>query len=173
MNKVGAFAEDRIGFTFDRSVNLLIAQNGVGIIGRLIPAYFADRYTGPVNLLVPLSVITALLYYVWASVESAVGIWIFSSLYGLFSNGVQGMWPSGLTSLTSDITKTGSRIGMGFTIVSFACLTGPPFGGALVSYDEGKYLYAQMWGGSSFLLGALILATARFAKVGKKVRKKV
>jgi len=62
---------------------------------------------------------------------------------------------------------------MGFTIVSFACLTGPPLAGALISNNDGNYLPAQIWGGTSFLLGASLLTAARTAKVGFHLKQKV
>lgn len=68
--------------------------------------------------------------------------------------------------MNTDMKKAGVRMGMGFTIVSFATLTGPPIGGALVQAKDGGYLYAQMWAGSSMLIGGLLLVAARFAKVG-------
>lgn len=71
-------------------------------------------------------------------------MYVFAVLYGVFSNGVQGLRPSTLSSLTPDLSKTGIRIGMGFSIVSFACLTGPPLGGALIAKVDG-YLGAKIW----------------------------
>jgi MFS family permease len=85
---------------------------------------------------------------------------------------VQGLWPSTLSSLTPDLSKTGVRMGMGFTIVSFACLTGPPLGGALIARAD-SYIGAQIWGGLAFLLGALILVAARVIKTGSKMWAKV
>lgn len=58
--------------------------------------------------------------------------------------------------------------GMGFTVVSFACLTGPPLAGALIQEGHGSYLYAQIWAGSSLVLGAFIMAIARLARTGFK-----
>lgn len=161
-----------IGLSYDASVNLLIITNGVGIAGRLIPAYLADRYFGPLNTLIPLAFCASILMYCWAAVHDTPGTYTFAVMYGIFSNSVQGLWPSTLSSLTSDLSKTGTRMGMGFTIISFACLTGPPLGGALIG-DGDRYLGAQMWGGSTFLCGALVLVLARFAKTGLKIREKV
>ena len=45
-------------------------MNGVGVIGRLVPAYLADHYFGPLNTLVPFVLVSGLLIYCWAAVVS-------------------------------------------------------------------------------------------------------
>ncbi|KAJ6188833.1 hypothetical protein N7519_003741 [Penicillium mononematosum] len=169
---IGAFARDILGLTFSDSDNLIIVTNGAGIVGRLIPAYLADLKYGPLNTIIPLTLAASVMMFCCAAVHSTVGLYVFAVLYGIFSNGVQGLWPSTLSSLTPDLSKTGVRMGMGFTIVSFACLTGPPLGGALIVRADG-YIGAQIWGGLAFLLGALILVSARVIKTGSKMRAKV
>jgi MFS family permease len=169
---VGAFGRSELGLTYSDSTNLIIVTNGAGIVGRLIPAYLADLKFGPLNTIIPLTLCASLMMFCWAAVHSTAGLYVFAVLYGIFSNGVQGLWPSTLSSLTPDLSKTGVRIGMGFTIVSFACLTGPPLGGALIARANG-YIGAQIWGGLSFFLGALILVAARLMKTGSIVKAKV
>ncbi|KXG47914.1 Major facilitator superfamily domain, general substrate transporter [Penicillium griseofulvum] len=169
---IGAFGRSVLGLTYSDSTNLIIVTNGAGIIGRLIPAYLADLKFGPLNTIIPLTLGASLMMFCWAAVHSTAGLYVFAVLYGIFSNGVQGLWPSTLSSLTPDLSKTGVRIGMGFTVVSFACLTGPPLGGALIARAEG-YIGAQIWGGLTFLLGAVVLVAARVVRTGTKMRAKV
>lgn len=58
----------------------------------------------------------------------------------------------------------GVRIGMVFTIISFACLTGPPIAGALIDARNGDFLYAQIFGGTVMVSGAVGLIGAVLAK---------
>lgn len=44
--------------------------NGVGLVGRLVPAYLADQYFGPLNCLIPFVFVSGLLIYCWAAVIS-------------------------------------------------------------------------------------------------------
>ncbi|KAF3388976.1 Riboflavin transporter MCH5 [Penicillium rolfsii] len=169
---VGAFGRTNIGLTYSDSTNLIIVTNGAGTLGRLIPAYLADRCFGPLNTIIPLTLGASLMMFCWSAVHSVAGLYTFAVLYGIFSNGVQGLWPSTLSSLTPDLSKTGVRIGMGFTVVSFACLTGPPLGGALIARAHG-YIGAQIWGGLTFLLGAVILIFARFLKTGTTMKARI
>lgn len=55
----------------------------------------------------------------------------------------------------------GTRVGMNFTIISIACLTGPPIAGQLVDLRGGSFLYAQIFGGVTVSLGGLTLLAAR------------
>lgn len=91
-------------------------------------------------------------YYVWV---------VF---FGFFGASIQGLFPSSLASLTGDPSKTGTRIGMVFTIVSTACLTGPPLAGKLIALEGGAYAAVAGWGGACLVLGAAILVAARGLK---------
>ena len=93
---------------------------------------------------------------------------------------MQGLFPAALASLTADLRRAGARMGMGFLIVSLACLTGPPLAGVLVGVGGGGdgsnemgYLYAQVWAGSAMLLGSLLVCAARVTKAGWTVKVKV
>lgn len=168
---IGTFGRNILGLSYEESVNLLITVNGLGIIGRLASAMVAT-YTGPVNAIVPCAIASAILMYGWIGITSEGGLYAFAVLYGLAANGVQGLWPGGLASLITDETKTGTRIGMGFTIASTALLTGSPVGGALITRDNGGYLYAQIWAGTSLLVGACVLVGARLSKTGPHLKQK-
>ena len=143
-SQVGSFARNIIGLSLQRSINDLLVINGVGVFGRLVPAYLADRYFGPLNTLIPFACVSGLLLFCWAAVSNGSGLLAFDVMYGLFAAGIQSLFPATLSSLTTDMKKAGVRMGMVFSLVSFACLTGPPLGGALIVKRGGGYLYAQM-----------------------------
>ena len=163
---VGSFGHDILGATQAEGVNNLLIMNGVGIAGRLLPAYLADRYFGPLNSLIPFAFVCGLLLYCWAAVTSKAGLVAFAVIYGLFASGIQSLFPATLASLTSDLKKAGVRMGMVFSVVSFACLTGPPLAGALIQRRKGSYLYAQMFAGSVMMGGCMTLVASRVSKKG-------
>lgn len=148
-------------------------MNGVGLPGRLIPAYLSDRFTGPVNMFIPVSAAAGLLLYCWIAIHSLGGLYGFVAVYGFFGGGVQSLFPSALPSLTTDLSKVGVRIGMIFSIVSIASLTGPPIAGALIDTKGGQYLGAQLFGGTSMILGTLFLITAKYFKGGLDIGKRM
>ncbi len=83
--------------------------------------------------------------YAWAGVKSPGSLYAFGIVYGCGAAGIQSMYPATLASLTSDLSKAGVRMGMSFSVVSFACLTGAPLAGALIQRNDGNYLYAQRY----------------------------
>ncbi|OCK82774.1 putative MFS monocarboxylate transporter [Lepidopterella palustris CBS 459.81] len=169
---VGAYGRDIIGLSDKNSIYLLMIMNGIGFIGRLVPNFLADRTFGPLNTVIPFAFITGIMLFAWAGVNSRGGLYAFSCIYGLFAAGLQSMFPAVLSSLTTDLRKAGVRMGMGFSIVSVACLTGPPLAGALIQSNHGNYLHAQMWAGAVLTCGGMTLFAARIAKTGWKLQAK-
>ncbi|MCJ1442327.1 MAG: hypothetical protein MMC23_002821 [Stictis urceolatum] len=167
---VGEFASNVLGLPESDSIYLLLIMNGVGLVGRMLPAYFADKYTGPINLLIPFGVASGVVVYSWTGVHDRGGVFTFAIVYGLFAAGIQSLFPSTLSSLTTDMKKMGVRMGMVFSVISFACLTGSPIAGALITHAEGKYIGAQAYAGTALVAGALTLGLARLSKTGFKLK---
>lgn len=165
---LGSFARDNLGASQATSINLLLTMNGVGVTGRVIPNYIADR-VGPLNVFIPSLLVTSILLYCWIAVQSIAGMWAFAVAYGSFGASIQGLFPAVVSSLTNDPKKAGVRLGMAFTIVSFAALSGEPLAGALIQKDRGKYLYGQIFGGSCMFAAFTTSVFARYAMVGRKL----
>jgi MFS family permease len=140
---VGSYAKDRLHMSYQDSVNLLLTMVCMGFVWRLVPNYLADKF-GAVNAIVPFTFVCSVMMFAWIGVKSLPKLYVFAAIYGCGSAGIQSMYPATLASLTSDLSKAGTRMGMGFTLVSFACLTGAPLAGALIERNGGDYLYAQM-----------------------------
>jgi MFS family permease len=145
--------------------------NGVGVIGRVVPNFLADRYFGPLNSLIPVCLLTATLSFCWIAVSSRGGLYAWAVIYGMVGAAIQSLFPATLSSLTTDLRMAGTRMGMVFTIVSFAVLTGPPIAGQLIQRMEGKYTGAQVFAGADMLVGCALLCAARWAKSKKLVTK--
>lgn len=164
------FGNEVIRVSPSTSLTLLMVLNGVGVPARLIPAILADAFFGSFNTLIPFAFCASIALYCWtviASVKSYVG---FVIGYGICANAVQTLFPSTLSHLTTDITKMGVRTGMAFTIGSFACLTGAPIAGALIEAADGSYRHAQLFGGTSVLLGSTLILAARLAQLRRPHR---
>lgn len=170
---IGSFSRDVLGFSYPESLNLLMIMNGVGAIGRILPGFLADLWLGPLNVVTPAATMCMVLLYSWNVVDSATGLYVWAIIYGVFGATVQGLFPAALSSLTTDLSKAGSRMGMIYTIVSFANLTGPPLAGALISRGNGRYMYAFAFGGTCLCLGMGFLIACRIAKGGMKWKAKV
>ena len=77
---VGSFGRNILGISEDDAINNLLILNGLGLFGRLIPAYLADRYFGPLNTLIPFVFISGLMIFCWAAVDSTGGLIGFSAV---------------------------------------------------------------------------------------------
>jgi MFS family permease len=164
--QISTFASDIINVSSSTSLTILLVMNGVGVPGRLVCGLVADRVLGPINTLTPVAFFSGVLLYSWAAVDSLAGLFVFCIIYGIFAAGIQSLFPAACASLTTDLEKMGVRTGMCFSVVSVACLTGPPLAGALIQRDDGGFLFAQIFGGSAFMGGSLTLFAARLAKNG-------
>ena len=163
---VGSFGRNVLGTSQSTSINLLLTLNGMGIVSRAGANYCSDRYSGPLNLMIPFSAVVGVLLFSWMAVTKVSGLWVFAIMYGIFGAGIQGLFPVVLTSLTTDPKKVGVRTGMGFTFVGVAALTGPPLAGSLIGTEHGTYVGMQAFAGSCLVSGAIVLVLCRRARCG-------
>ncbi|KIW28635.1 uncharacterized protein PV07_08279 [Cladophialophora immunda] len=168
---IGTFGRDALGTSQATSINLLMVLNGVGVPSRVVPAYIAQRWVGPLNLMIPMVGVAGIILYCWIAVDSVTGLWIFAVVYGVVAAGIQALFPVVLTSLTRDPKKAGVRTGMGFSIAGLAVLTGSPIAGALIQSDGGKFIGLQVFAATSMMSAAMVLLCVRWVTVGwKRVR---
>jgi MFS family permease len=160
-------------FTSLDSINILLIANGLGIPGRILPGFIASSWLGPLNTAIPTATIVAIILYCWASVgHSHSGLYVYAAIYGLAASAIQSLFAVSLAALTTDLSNLGTRMGMVFSVVAFACLTGSPIAGAIIERNQGQYLGAQTWAGTSMLLGAAALSVARVSRTGWKLQRK-
>lgn len=155
------------------ALNLILTINACGIPIRAPCGYLADRYLGPLNCLIPWVAVCSLLLFCWAALDSVAGLYAFAVCYGLASAAAMGLFAGTVPSLTRDLDKIGTRVGMVLTLMSLGPLTGPSVAGALIARSGGGYLAAQMWAGVSLLVAALALTAARLIRTGLVLKVKV
>ncbi|EHK25811.1 uncharacterized protein TRIVIDRAFT_32181 [Trichoderma virens Gv29-8] len=78
-----AYSIDQLGGSQSTSFNMLMIINAIGIPGRLVPAFLADRYFGAVNVFIPTILSAAVCIFAWAGVGSITGdyVWVRCSTY--------------------------------------------------------------------------------------------
>jgi len=161
-----SYGRDVLGLSYSHSVTLLIVLNGIGIPARIVAGHVADQYFGPLNTFIPIVLANAILAYCWLAVSDVGSLYAFACFYGLINAAWQSLLPTTIASLTPDLRKTGTRLGMAFSVISLASLTGPPIGGAMIGLDGRGYLAPQLWAATAMLLASLLLAAARVTKYG-------
>lgn len=170
--QISSYAQAILGMSFDEAANLTIVYNGIGVPARIVSGLLADRYIGVINTHIPFVLANAILTYCWVGVSNVSGFYVLVCFYGLASAAFQSLFPTIIAVLTTDIRKIGTRLGMAFSIISFAGLTGAPLGGALVKADNGSYVGAQVWAGSIMLIGAGFIIASRITRYGSALRVK-
>ena len=161
--------------SYQSSTNLVIIFNAIGIPVRLITGFAADKFTGPLNGIIPLIFLNAVMLFTWIAVTSVPAMYIETCIYGVLVGAFQCLFPTTISSLHADLSKNGVRLGMCFTAFSFAGLLAPPIDGALLSTNgggRGGYIVALLTAGIATLIGTGLLCVARVHMHGWKLGKK-
>lgn len=185
---IGSFGRTVLHIPQSTSIDLLLVLNGIGVPMRILPSLLADRYAGPLNVLLFSSFATAVVSFGWVGVSSVGGLYAFAIVYGAFVAGIQALFPATLSSITPDLKLIGTRMGMAFGVMSVAALIGSPIAGALVQVrakglggskdgdgngnggsHQSLYFYAQMFMGSCIAAGSLVLVGTRVSRLGGRV----
>ncbi|RSL57210.1 hypothetical protein CEP53_006547 [Fusarium sp. AF-6] len=87
--------------TYQASLNLVLVLNSVSVIGRLGSGYAAGRL-GTLTVYIPVAGATAITLFSWIGVKTVTGTYIWTIVCGIFSGGVQSLFPAGLSSDTND-----------------------------------------------------------------------
>ncbi|KAI0032784.1 major facilitator superfamily domain-containing protein [Vararia minispora EC-137] len=168
---INTFAAARTGASADVAFYFVAVLNAASTVGRTLPNFIADR-TGPLNILVPSVLVSGTLGLAWIAVRGIGALSIWAVLFGFFSGTFVSLPPASVASLTEDLTRVGTRMGMAFTFMGVGLLVGNPIAGALINLETGNFLRAQIFCGVLVLASGLVLAAARVAKVGWALRAK-
>ena len=176
------FASTVLHLSDTASTNLLIFMLAANLPGRFVPALISDRCIGPLNTIIPSTLLSSGIIWLWAaSGEHQGSLTIIACFYGFLSAGVQVLYaptvysfclePVGRQDTQLAMDRVGVKAGGIFSCIGVACLIGLPIGGALISYRTEKgmdhsFLGAQVFAGVCLLLGGLLLLASRVAKAG-------
>ncbi|KAL4862662.1 major facilitator superfamily domain-containing protein [Aspergillus spectabilis] len=161
-----------IGIHEDMAFYTLIIMSAGSIPGRLLPPFFADMI-GNVNVMLPSTLICAVLLFCWIAIESLASLIVVSILFGFFSGAAQALIPSVVVWLPPDLSKAGVRIGMTLCACGLGLLVGSPIGGVIISSQStashSEYWGILLFGGFTVVVGAAALLVARTIKAGFKI----
>lgn len=136
----------------------------------MLCADFAPYRIGNINVMLPATLICALLLFCWIAVTSLAGLIVVSVLFGFFSGAAQALIPSVVVWLAPDLSKAGVRIGMTLFMCGLGLLVGSPIGGAIIGVQSSPghqtYWGVLLWGACTVSLGAMCLLVTRSLNVG-------
>ena len=168
--QIASFARDRLAMPYTTSLNLVIILNGVGVPARVLPGFIADRFIGVLNVFIICLVVNIIVLWSWLAVDSISAYYVWTVFYGIWGAAFPSLFPTTIAAYSSDIMKTGTRLGMAFTVIGMSALVGGPISGALLLAADGDYTVPIAWASASTVVGTVLCATARCLKYGWKVK---
>ncbi|KAJ4118695.1 hypothetical protein NW768_010754 [Fusarium equiseti] len=151
-------------YSFGDSLTMFAVSNATGVVSILF--FIAAFYFGVINVSTPTTLVAAIMLYSWIAVSSQTGLYVWSSIYGIFAATVQILLPMGVLMLKNSRANSGFKISVAFMLLSFAALGGPLIAASLIKH-EGGYKGAQIFAGSAMLLGSAILMAAKRLSLNK------
>ena len=146
--------------------------NAASCFGRVLPNALADK-TGPFNIIVPGSLVFGVLLLCMMAVKTEAALIALAVLTGFFSGVYIALPPICFVALTTDKTKIGSRLGMGYGIIAFGMLAGGPGGGNILGMaDPLNWDGLWVFGGVMCCVSGLMYVGLRVAKYGVKLEVK-
>ena len=125
----------RIGISPEFSFYLLSITNAGSGLGRVSSGILADKF-GVLTVIAPLTLLCAIMTYVWPFVTtkgSLIGIGI---IYGFCSGSYVSLFVAPPI-MMGDIHDAGRRSGTALTSVAFGAVAGPPISGAIAQATGG------------------------------------
>ncbi|KAK1985729.1 major facilitator superfamily transporter [Colletotrichum cereale] len=137
---------------------LLSGLNGASLFGRVIPGVLADRY-GHFNVLASAVFSAGIVGFCWTAASSLAGLAVWSLAYGFCSGAVISLQGACVGKIAPPGNQ-GSAIGFAMGSIAVTALVGPPISGQIVAHSG--YLALSMWTGVTLVVGAAIVAAARW-----------
>ncbi|KAH8645392.1 MFS general substrate transporter [Xylariales sp. PMI_506] len=149
-------------------IYILPIVNAASVFGRILPGYLSDAI-GPLNVQAPSMALAGVLMLCWLPTHTIGPLMTIAILYGFFSGTMIALGPVATASLTPDMSRFGSRLGMSLIAISLGSLIGNPVSGAIVQAQGGSYDGARIWSGVIMIAGGACVAIARVLKTGPKL----
>jgi MCP family monocarboxylic acid transporter-like MFS transporter 10 len=148
------------GMSANLSQYLLPIINAATVPSRLLCGFVADK-TGPLNLMVPMTIISGIISLaLWLPSSSNVAIILYAIFYGLLSGQFVSLLPTYIAKITPQPIY-GARLGTIYMVVAIANLVGTPTGGGIVQGGS-KEDFRKLIGftGAMVTVGGLFMGAA-------------
>ena len=128
------------------------------VFGRIFPNFFANQ-VGPFNIIFSCTIVCGALMFALVNLSSLAGMVVVALLYGFFSGAFVSLPPTCFVHLSPDRSLIGTRMGMGYAVMTIGNLIGTPVAGAILQ-NKG---FNSMWifGGIMSIAGGLTMLVSR------------
>ncbi|TGO53860.1 hypothetical protein BCON_0116g00040 [Botryotinia convoluta] len=165
---ISSYAMDEKIMNSNSAFYMLSTINAASIFGRIIPNYFADKF-GPLNIIIPGTLIASVVAFGWTGVHSVGGLVVFALLYGFSTGCFVSIPPTVIVSLSPHMGVVGTRMGMAFAIGGLGLLVGTPVAGQILS--SSGYVPTIAFCGALLIATVAFFIAARLSKTGMHVKK--
>lgn len=148
---------------------LLVIINASTLIGRIVPAYYADKI-GCINVQIMVLILCGITTFCLLAIRTFVGLVVFSVIYGFASGAFMGLSAAGIISVTDDKSKIVSRFGLTLGTVGIGLLISNPIAGAILA-DNHDWVGLISWSGGLVFASTLTLMACRIIKIGPGLTK--
>lgn len=156
------------------SFYLVPILNAGSVFGRTLPNWLSDKI-GPLNVLVPGALSVGILLLCYLAATNVGGLVVCTLLFGFASGIFIALPPVLFAALTKDKSLVGTRMGMGFAMISVGVLSGGPGAGSILGTGSTNLDWTGTWvyAGVAALVAGSIFAILRIMKGGFKLMVKV
>ncbi|KAF2709572.1 MFS general substrate transporter [Pleomassaria siparia CBS 279.74] len=172
---IPTYARDSLGTSDSLALYMLVMSVAASFFGRL-GSGVAAHYMGSIITWMLCAFGSGILSLCWISIKTEGAFIAFSILWGFLSAGLVTLPSAAFASISPDLSRLGTRLGMSWSVSSIATLIGAPIAGALLKTKDGKldFIGVQIWSGVCLLAGAVCLGvlwvqTVKHQKKGWRV----
>ncbi|KDN40766.1 hypothetical protein RSAG8_07941, partial [Rhizoctonia solani AG-8 WAC10335] len=153
VDRVGPICTGLFAWTRDRS------NVRFGLLPR------ASTRCGPVNALIPSTLVTGVATFAWPFARSDGSLIAIACIYGGSLGFFTGTWQMPPTTMGS-VDDVGRRVGMLMSIITIGAVVGPPSSGAIRD-ATGSFEYVGYYAGSIIVLCVLSMVGVKYATLGR------
>ena len=124
-----------IGISPEFSFYLVSIANAASGLGRILSGFFADKF-GPLTVMAPLTLLCAIVTYLWPFATTKGSLVAIAIIYGLCYGTYLSLGPLPIV-MMGDMDDAGRRTGTAMTVVALGVIAGPPISGAIAQTTGG------------------------------------
>ncbi|EJS41826.1 mch4p [Saccharomyces arboricola H-6] len=161
------------GNTENVAYTMITASNTVGILGRYIPGYFADRFIGRFNVeIITISMAAILNFVMWLPFGGNTKVlWAYVCLWGFSTGSILSLTPVCIGQI-SKTTDFGKRYATVYLLQSLVTIPVLPVGGTLIGKGTvANYNHFIIFNSALMAAGAACYVISRYICVGAKLCK--
>lgn len=160
---ISTFAVQKAHMDTNLGFYLLPILNAGGVVGRILPSYFADKI-GPMNVTFPTLAAAGILSFGWIGATHRGSLIVIAILYGYCSGTIMALPPPIVVSIAPGLEVLGTWMGTCFATAAPGLFIGNPVAGAILKHHS--FVGLQVWCAVLLFAASAFVFGARIGKTG-------